>query len=250
MALFKRKIQKESREVLINSKSYKVSITTEYRRNSRVSITKTGINIRLTKFLTKVQREEQIKSFLTWVEKTILNKKISFPEKYRKFKNGDILTLYDKDVVLEIVEQKIKNVSGQINKEKITVNIPIGLPEEDRNKYLSKIISRLLVKNYKAKIEKKILSFNELFNFGEINSVRLKNNSTNWGSCSSKNNINISIRLLLAPEDVLNYVLIHELSHLKHRNHSQSFWALVKECFPEYKKAELWLKKNSSKCII
>ena len=112
------------------------------------------------------------------------------------------------------------------------------------------MVSRLLAKRYKERIIDKLHFFNSKFNLGTINQVRLKNNSTNWGSCSSKNNINVSVRLLLAPEFAVDYVLIHELCHLTHRNHSKQFWDLVAVCSPQYMKAEKWLKKNSSSCII
>lgn len=250
MAFFKKSKIKELRELSINSTLYKVNIITENRKNSRVSITKTGINIRLTKYLTEIQRKEQIRSFLSWAENTIIKKNISFPNKYREFKNGDTLKIYDKTIVLEILESKKQSVSGKINQEKLTASLPNNLKNEERQKYMSKIVSRLLAKNYKTKISAKLHAFNKTYNFGEINQIRLKNNSTNWGSCSSKNNINVSIRLLLAPEYVVDYVLIHELCHLQHRNHSQNFWNLVEHCCPAYKEAEHWLKKNSSLCII
>jgi predicted metal-dependent hydrolase len=75
----------------------------------------------------------------------------------------------------------------------------------------------------------------------------LKNNQSNWGSCSSKRNINLSSRLLFAPEKVLDYVIVHELSHLKEMNHSKKFWDIVASVMPDYKKMETWLSKNGDK---
>ena len=65
-----------------------------------------------------------------------------------------------------------------------------------------------------------------------------------WGSCSEKGNINISTRLLFAPEDVLEYVCIHELAHLIEQNHSEKFWQLVKNAMPNYQEKRKWLKEN------
>ncbi len=76
------------------------------------------------------------------------------------------------------------------------------------------------------------------------NDLRITSAKTRWGSCSSKRNINFSFRLILTPKEVIDYVIIHELSHLKEMNHSKSFWNEVKKIMPDYKKYEKWLKKN------
>ncbi|MHB1392929.1 MAG: M48 family metallopeptidase [Clostridia bacterium] len=72
----------------------------------------------------------------------------------------------------------------------------------------------------------------------------IKAQKTRWGSCSSKGNLNFNWRLVMAPEWVLDYVVVHELAHLKHMNHSKEFWDTVAIYIPEYKKAVAWLKEN------
>jgi len=76
------------------------------------------------------------------------------------------------------------------------------------------------------------------------NAVRLKNQKTCWGSCSAKGNINLNWRLIMAPENVSDYVIIHELCHLKYLNHSPEFWNLVKRHYPDYQNSRRWLKHN------
>ncbi len=74
--------------------------------------------------------------------------------------------------------------------------------------------------------------------------VKISNAEKRWGSCSSKKNINLSWRLIMAPERVIDYVIIHELAHLIELNHSQKFWNIVARIMPSYKKQINWLKKN------
>ncbi|HRI62460.1 MAG TPA: M48 family metallopeptidase, partial [Saprospiraceae bacterium] len=81
-----------------------------------------------------------------------------------------------------------------------------------------------------------------------IKSVNLKYNHSNWGSCSAHNNVNLSTRLLFAPQDVQDYVILHELAHLVELNHSDRFWSLVQGYMPDYREKEKWLKLNRSKC--
>ena len=88
--------------------------------------------------------------------------------------------------------------------------------------------------------------FSDKYNL-KINQVRFKNQKTLWGSCSSKNNINLNYLLVMAPMLVIDYVIIHELVHTVHKNHSENFWNAVEAIMPDYKKAKKWLNKNGYK---
>lgn len=72
----------------------------------------------------------------------------------------------------------------------------------------------------------------------------IKNQKTRWGSCNSNKEIRLNWRLVLMPYYVMDYIIIHELCHLKHLNHSKDFWNLVENCDRNYKEAEKWLKEN------
>jgi predicted metal-dependent hydrolase len=75
-------------------------------------------------------------------------------------------------------------------------------------------------------------------------SLRINDAKTRWGSCGSSGNLNITWRLIMAPQRVVDYVIIHELCHLKQMNHSAKFWLEVASACPDFKKDEQWLKEN------
>ena len=74
--------------------------------------------------------------------------------------------------------------------------------------------------------------------------ITIRNQKTRWGSCSAKGNLNFNCLLMLAPDEVQNYVVIHELCHQKEMNHSPKFWAEVAKIKPDYEKYRRWLKEN------
>ena len=78
------------------------------------------------------------------------------------------------------------------------------------------------------------------FNYAKI---RLSSARTRWGSCSSRGTLSFTWRLVMAPMEIIDYVVIHELVHLEIQNHSSSFWKKVQEYLPDFKKKRAWLKE-------
>ncbi len=79
--------------------------------------------------------------------------------------------------------------------------------------------------------------------------ITIRKQKTRWGSCSSKGNLNFNCLLMLAPPEVVDYVVVHELCHRLEMNHSPRFWAQVERVFPDYKTAKKWLKAEGSTII-
>ncbi|MBQ3789574.1 MAG: M48 family metallopeptidase [Lachnospiraceae bacterium] len=78
----------------------------------------------------------------------------------------------------------------------------------------------------------------------DFNRITIRNQTTRWGSCSAKKNLNFNALLMLTPGEVIDSVIVHELAHLKHMDHSQAFYAEVLRVYPDYRKWDRWLKKN------
>jgi len=80
-------------------------------------------------------------------------------------------------------------------------------------------------------------------------SVKITSANKRWGSCSADNNLSFSFRLIMAPPDIIDYVIVHELMHIKEKNHSAAFWKLIEAFMPGYKTHRRWLKDNNHKFI-
>lgn len=101
-------------------------------------------------------------------------------------------------------------------------------------------------KQARAVLSERVEYFAKLHGF-RVGKIRISSARTRWGSCSSKETLSFTWRLVMAPLEVIDYVVVHELCHLNEMNHSRTFWARVEAILPDYKARRKWLKDNGAK---
>lgn len=84
----------------------------------------------------------------------------------------------------------------------------------------------------------------------KLRGVSFRKTKTKWGHCTSQGKIQYNWQIIMAPENVINYIVAHEVSHLVHMNHSSSFWTLVESIEPDYNQARTWLRDNGHKLML
>jgi predicted metal-dependent hydrolase len=95
-------------------------------------------------------------------------------------------------------------------------------------------------------ITERVMQYAQQYSFTP-KQVKISSAKTRWGSCSPNGTLNFTWRLVMAPPDVIDYVVVHELAHLRVKNHSSKFWKEVGSIYPEYKKQRKWLRENGEK---
>lgn len=177
-----------------------------------------------------------------------------------------------------VIRSNRKTVAIQVNSDlSVTVRAPYSASEKDIEEILKKKeawISRHIEKIKKTKerfeaepteklTREKVIALAEealkviparVEYFAKVigvtyGKITIRNQKTRWGSCSSKGNLNFNCLLMLAPPEVLDYVVVHELCHRKQMNHSKAFWLEVEKVLPDYKEARKWLKEDGSQII-
>ena len=227
----------------VSGVNYPVRIFFEARKNSSASIGKSSINIRIPLSL---NREEQFRSIMKmkqWAKESI-QKNPPRKEAIKKYEDGEKLSVGNKEYLLSIKYKQKKSSSARFIKDVISLKISSGIPKERQQAHISTLLSRIIARQRLPELERKLHQLNKEHFQAKLNKIFFKNLHSRWGSCSEVGNINISTRLLFAPEDVLEYVCIHELAHLLEFNHSERFWSLISKVMPNYYEKEAWLKQR------
>jgi len=200
----------------------------EQRRNVRASIGKKAVILRMPTILNSTQQKEQLVWFVDWVEQQFAEDKSLHARFFGKqYKSGDQLEVGNKSYTLRIEYTKNRTHHARLANGVVYLKLSDGDSPAHLQKSIKHLLSRVIGQDHLPFITRRVNELNNLYFRQSVKSVNLKYNQSNWGSCSSKGNINLSTRLLFAPDDVIDYVIIHELAHLIELNHSSRFWKLV-----------------------
>ena len=180
---------------------------------------------------------------------------------------------------IEVIRSKRKTLAIEIRPDmRVVVRAPEKIPQneiikfvEEKQNWIKKHLVQMYFKAEENKKHKKVPALtnadieklcqkalsvipDKVKYYAEIMGVTygritIRNQKTRWGSCSSKGNLNFNCLLMLMPDKVLDYVVVHELCHLKQMNHSKKFWKEVERYMPDYPNYKKWLNENGGALI-
>ena len=200
----------------------------------------------LTVVIPGSQNIEQITDLLRKKRRWILDKLAEYGKAQstaaeKKLKSGDSIPYLGRHLKVAVVERHDPStpVSVRLEKNRLLVNL------DSQNGRLNMALEWWYRQQAEILIKKRADELCSLLGvtYGRLSIRRAK---TRWGSCSRKGNLNFNWKLMMAPEPVVDYVIIHELAHLKEMNHSKKFWNLVAEHCPKWRKHRQWLKEHEA----
>lgn len=213
-------------------------------------MTRKGAILRLPLGLPAFESGRQSTQFEQWVIRQVASKaefKAAFT--HRNYQSGHQLTVGERQYQL-VLEDAAGEATCSATRHGSTIVLRLvqNMNAGERSKVVRHLLSRIVARDFAAEITRRVHELNAMFFKRKIGKVSLKYNHSNWGSCSSRGNINLSTCLLFAPASVIDYVIIHELAHLLEMNHSSRFWEHVSSAMPDYREQERWLKENWHTC--
>lgn len=209
------------------------------RRTVGLKITENGLVIHAPKRISQSHLESIIVLKADWIRKkleTLIENKM--PE--MQWRHGETLLFMGNTVTLA-VEHDIRSKAVEYEPGVLQLAMP--------NHHDQNLIARKVIQWYKKQALVDFTRRLEIFSSKlgvSFSSFNLSNAGSRWGSCNSRKEIRLNWRLLQAPPHIINYVVCHELAHLKEMNHSAKFWATVASIYPDYKLAEKELKALSA----
>lgn len=224
---------------LANGETIEYHLEHRKRKTVGLKITDDGLIVHAPKRIFNFQLQQILQEKSNWILKKLAARQENFVPP-TTWQDGETLQLLGSPITLYVVLNS-KNKQPQFDHDSLTIISP-----EAGN---TEVVQRKVIQWYKKQA---------LIDFGRRLEIlaaklgvptpplKLSNAQSRWGSCSSLGDIRLNWRLLQAPPHIVNYVICHELAHLKEMNHSAKFWAVVRSISPDYKSVEKELKVVSN----
>ncbi len=176
----------------------------------------------------------------------IIRRRVIHPDKTKiTFRDGQTVSLMGNVFTISVSQATGSRYSTARAKDgMIRIKLAGDLGPKQHEKHISNLSRRALTRAVLPLLESKVRQFNDQYFRSELGSIRLKDNLSNWGSCSRQNNINLDFRLLFGPPEILDAVILHELTHTKHRNHSREYYNTLLSIMPNNRERLRWLRDN------
>lgn len=227
----------------MSSISYRLIKSSRLGAQTSISISpKKGVVVRAPYWVPHFIIDKFVEQKSNWIKKNLSLFATKRIQKY--YTTGEKHLYFGREYILQINE-----VSG-INRphvELINKEIIVTLSKNTPKEILPQTIKESLLYWY---LETGIEIITDRVNYYsqkmslDYTKITLKKVSSIWGSCSPKNSLSFNLKLVMAPNEIVDYVVIHELAHIVHRNHGKSFWGLVKMFDSNYLEHRHWLRKN------
>ena len=208
-------------------------------KNINIRIRDKKVYVSANRNVTEKYIDTLILEKMDWINKTL---EYSEQKKEKSYGEGDYLLFLGEEK--EIVHSKEnKTINYFMEKDKFFVYNIEKMPINIREAYTKKFFLDYCIENAIKIFEPRVKIHSKKMEVYPAK-VTIRKQKTRWGSFSSKGSLNLNIKLIMAPMDIIDHVIIHELSHSFEMNHSKNFWNIVKKYDKDYKKHNSWLKNN------
>lgn len=213
-------------------------------KHIRISIDARGMRVTVPLKTAEKEADDFLKLKSSWIVKHYnMLQATKGTEKARSWETGESVMYKGEEYTIEVLGSIKKRPTVLFDGIKFKVYVNEVLIGQQRNESIENAFRDWFIKRAGEILGERVTYFTGLTG-SSCGSIRIKEQKTRWGSCSRKANLNFNWKLVMSPQWVFDYVVLHEVCHLRHLNHSKAFWEMVVRYYPDYKKAHEWLRKN------
>ena len=206
-------------------------------KSASIKISKDCIKVTAPFLISKKKIEEILKKKFNWIKKQLLIQQNIQPLIKKEYLENEEFKYLGKSYILKIIKGKKYSV-------KIEDNLLVVIVKNTKNIIkIKRLINKWFHEESDVYFKEKTFLYAKVNNL-KVNSVKVREYKARWGSCSINGNITFNWCLIMAPPEIIKYVIIHELVHLIEHNHSPKYWKEVKKIYPNIDEAKNWLLYN------
>lgn len=210
-------------------------------KNIYITIENGEVVIKAPWYTTRNQIQEVVESKRDWIMKKLEEYNVS-PRKAKEYEDGEKFQILGESYYLNIYYKDINNAILNVENEKIEIILPLSYAEEDNTEQIKKMIDKMYYMIAEKEVESAMEKTRKMVGLAP-EEYKIKKIKYAWGTCSSRKVITINQNLMMYSRKAIEYVVLHEICHLKYMNHSKKLWEMVESYMPDYKEAEKELKK-------
>ncbi len=220
---------------------------TERSKSASIEIEDDTVTVTVPKNLSDQRIEELIKNRTVWIRQKLKIQTEIICSKPKEYVNGESFTYLGRNYRLRCELGGCEGV--KLKNGYLTVTLGIGNSEAHSEGSVRHSLRQWYQTRALEKLKEKTKRYSGILGVSP-NSVNIKEYKARWGSCSSNGDITYNWRIIIAPHQVVDYIVVHELCHLLEHNHGPKYWKHVEHIVPNYKECREWLKNNGETLVV
>ena len=216
-------------------------VRTDRRKTATIEVVAGDVRVICPRRLSEERIEALVRRKAAWIRQKLRLQAALPPVKPKEYVSGEAFSYLGKNYRLKLTRGargQVKLVGGRL-----TLPVPEELTGEARTDYVKNRLARWYREHALQRLRRKADRYAPLLEVSP-SSVGVKYFKARWGSCSVRGDITFNWRIIMAPHRIVDYVVVHELAHLRQHNHSSEFWKCVGAVIPEYRECREWLKNH------
>ena len=216
-------------------------IRTERSKSASIEIEDDIVKVVVPKTLSDQRIEDLINNRTAWIRQKLKIHIETIRPKPKEYVNGESFTYLGRNYRLKC----IRGATGQVKLKNGYLNVPIaeGVSESDLGRPVRQSLYQWYQTRALEKLKDKTKRYASILGV-KPQSVDVKEYKARWGSCSSSGDVTYNWRIIIAPHQIVDYIVVHELCHLLEHNHGPKYWKHVQSVIPQYRNHKEWLKVN------